>query len=90
MDLEWDEKKRLSNLAKHRLDFADVLTLLSGPNATESASIVGGEERLASTGMLDDVFVTAIYTWRGSKVRVISFRRARDGERRRYQKLYGS
>lgn len=27
MEFEWDEQKRLSNLAKHGLDFADVAQL---------------------------------------------------------------
>lgn len=28
VDLEWDERKRIANIAKHRLDFADAVFVL--------------------------------------------------------------
>ena len=31
MELEWDERKRLSNLRKHRIDFADLDPMFEGP-----------------------------------------------------------
>jgi len=30
MEFEWDEAKRLSNLEKHRIDFADVEAIFDG------------------------------------------------------------
>jgi uncharacterized DUF497 family protein len=31
MLFEWDERKRQANLAKHRIDFQDVLRVFDGP-----------------------------------------------------------
>jgi len=32
MTFEWDERKRLSNLEKHGLDFFDVITVFESPH----------------------------------------------------------
>lgn len=86
---EWDEEKRLSNIDKHSLDFLDVGILFSGPRTEGNAKTVDGEDRRATTGMIEDVYVTAIFTMRGDTVRMISLRRARNGEKRRHQELHG-
>jgi len=88
MRYEWDERKRLTNLEKHGLDFFDVDVVFESshivvPSAHES------EERFLSIGVFDGRFVTVVYTMRGGVIRVISFRRARHEERDAYQKLYG-
>ncbi len=86
---EWSEEKRLFNIEKHSLDFLDAGILFSGPRIEENAKTVDGEDRRATTGMIEDVYVTAIFTMRGDTVRMISLRRARNGEKRRYQELHG-
>jgi uncharacterized protein (DUF4415 family) len=42
---------------------------------------VGGEEREIATGLIDDCYVTVVFTRRASVIRIISLRRARHGER---------
>ena len=88
MRYEWDERKRLSNLEKHGLDFFDVGVVIESPHvAVPSAH--DSEERFLAIGIFEGRFVTVVYTMRGRIIRVISFRRARHEERDAYQKLYG-
>ena len=42
-----------------------------------------------AVGMLDDVYVTVIFTRRGNTIRLISMRSARREERGRHQTLFG-
>jgi uncharacterized DUF497 family protein len=86
---EWDERKRLSNLEKHGLDFFDVSAVFEAPHV-EVPSSHSSEKRLLAIGTLEGRFVTIVYTMRGETIRVISFRRARHEERDTYQKLHGS
>ena len=53
-EIEWDSNKRLSNIEKHGLDFADAIDVLDGPCLIGAAKTVGGEHRSLATGMLDD------------------------------------
>ncbi len=89
MQFEFDEAKRLSNIAKHDLDFLDADILFAGPMLIGPARAVGGEDRWMAVGMIEDVHVTVIFTRRGTVIRLISMRRARDDERKRHQALHG-
>jgi uncharacterized DUF497 family protein len=89
MRYQWDERKRLSNLEKHGLDFFDVGTVFESPHV-EVPSSHGIEKRFLVIGTFEERFVTVVYTMRDDAIRVISFRRARHEERDTYQKLYGS
>jgi uncharacterized DUF497 family protein len=88
LEFEWDEAKRVSNVAKHGLDFVRIARLLDGPHVTIRASGAHGEERLLLTGKFDGRGVTAAVTWRADKMRIISLRSARNDEWRRYQALH--
>ncbi len=89
MRYEWDERKRLSNLEKHHLDFFDVVAVFDAPHMVVPSVYGGEEERFLAVGMLEGRYVTVVYTQRNEAVRIISFRRARHEERRKYQALYG-
>jgi len=89
MRFEWDESKRETNLAKHGLDLSRADMLFDGRPVFTYASQRGGEPRFVTTGWIDDMFVTAIWTERGEAVRLISLRRARDGEKRTYRARHG-
>ena len=89
MRYEWDERKRLSNLEKHSLDFFDVVDVFESTHVVAPSSH-STEERFIAIGTFEGRFVTVIYTMRGEAIRVISFRRARHEERDTYQKLLGS
>jgi uncharacterized DUF497 family protein len=82
---EWDDGKAASNLAKHGIDFADVLEVFEDPRALTRADDHPNEERYVTFGMdrLGRV-VGVVYTWRGDTVRVISARKATRTEARHY------
>ncbi len=86
---EWDEAKRLATLAARKLDFRDAVAAFDGRLVMEGAAWRDGEERFATVVLLDGKFHTVIWTWRGASRRIISFRRARDGEERQYRAVYG-
>ena len=87
--IEWDDDKRLINLAKHEIDFTRADILFDGRPLYEKDSSRFGEDRFSSTGILEGQFVTAIWTRRGAKRRLISVRRARDAEERAHRQLHG-
>lgn len=64
MELEWDEDKRLANIAKHGIDFLRAQRLFDGQPLHQERSDRFGEERFTSTGELDGRIVTVTWTWR--------------------------
>jgi uncharacterized DUF497 family protein len=89
MRFEWDENKRLRNLEKHGLDFQDAGAVFQERHVIVPSKHTGNEQKFLAIGALEDRFVTVVYTMRGKNLRIISFRRARYGERQKYQELYG-
>ena len=90
MDFEWDENKRRSNIEKHGLDFRDVPYLFDENYVEGKAGAgSGGEERFLAIGIVNEKCVTVIYTKRDGATRIISFRKARKNEHRRYQAIHG-
>lgn len=85
MELEWDEAKRHENLAKHGLDFADV-SELDWDNATvlEDARFPYPEPRFWAFAMWRRRLHMVAFCLRGTKVRIISFRKANAKEVKRY------
>jgi uncharacterized DUF497 family protein len=90
MEFEFDEDKRLKNIEKHGIDFINADLLFGNPHLEGPAKTVDGERRWLATGMIDDVYVTAVFTRRGSVIRIISMRSVRNGERDEYQEIFGS
>ena len=86
-EFEWDEPKRQYNLNKHDIDFAEAEALFDG-RPTYTLLFLRDEVRIGTVGILDGRFVTAIWTVRGPKIRLISVRRSRDEEKRRYRRLH--
>ncbi|HUN68132.1 MAG TPA: BrnT family toxin [Burkholderiales bacterium] len=84
-----DENKRLANIAKHKLDFADAASHLAAPYLTARARTVGIEERWLAIGRLGTAFVTLVFAPREETLRVISLLRARNEEAKRYRQLLG-
>ena len=87
MEFEWDEAKRLSNIAKHGIDFFRAQSVFDGRPRTELISRRGDEERVVSTAELDGRIVTVVWTERRGAIRLISARGARDAEKREYRSL---
>ena len=85
MDFEWDYKKAESNLSKHRVDFADAVSIFYELNAVTLKDIYEEEQRFISIEIdcLGRVLVV-VYTCRGETIRIISARKANKRERRTY------
>ena len=85
---EWDEAKRQKNLEKHSLDFRDVLLIFDGRPVVHVPALNNDEARFVSVAKIGAKFYTVIWTWRTDHRRIISFRRARDGEKSAYRKIH--
>jgi uncharacterized DUF497 family protein len=81
MEFEWDEAKNRANLAKHGFDFTYAIRIFAGEVREQVDPRPWNEDQVAATGIVDDRFVTVIYTVRGDRYRVISARPARRRER---------
>jgi uncharacterized DUF497 family protein len=74
------------NERKHNVQFADAVSVLEDENAlSASEQSADGEERFVTLGA-DAVgrILVVVYTWRRSRIRIISARKATPGERGRY------
>ena len=89
MEFEWSEAKRLVVLDARRLDFLDGCRLFDGRAICTAPSPRGGEQRRVSIGVLDGEVIAVVWTRRGEAIRIITMRKARDEEKRRYRALYG-
>ena len=89
MDFEWDEKKRAINLRVHGLDLMDATRLFDGRPVYSYPSPRHGEERFVTVGLMAGRFFAVVWTECTKAIRLISFRRARDAEERKYIALFG-
>ena len=89
MDFEWDEAKRLANIAKHGLDFRDADLLFEADFLRAPARTAGDERREMCVGVISGRYVTLIFTEREGAIRCISLRRARNHERQQHQAVFG-
>ena len=88
MEFEWSEAKRLVVLTARGLDFIDAPQLFDGRPLYTIASPRDMEERWLSVGELDGRVVAVVWTRRDAAIRIITMRRARREEERRYRALY--
>lgn len=84
---EWDEPKRLSNLAKHGIDFEDALLALQQPHV-KMPSNKNGEARTLAICPDTHRLIAVVYTMRGDICRIISARAARKNEQRIYHQSF--
>jgi len=86
-NFDWDQNKRLKTIEKHRIDFADVITIFNGPHLIIPARS-DSETRFAAIAEWNGIMVTVFFTKRGNTTRIITARRARKNERILYQTLH--
>jgi len=89
MDFEWSEAKRVAVLEARGLDFIDAEILFDGRPLYTIASPRGAEERWLSVGELNGRLVAVVWTQRSEAIRIITMRRVRNEEKKRYGALYG-
>ena len=87
MTYQWDPAKARSNLAKHRVDFADATAVLEDPYALTRDDPHPREQRFVTLG-IDALGRLLVVCWtpRGDDYRLISARKATPAEARQYQK----
>lgn len=86
MRLIWDEDKRLANIAKHGLDFAEAGEVIDSRFRLDVSVMRGSEARVLSISYALCVLavLTVVYAERDGAARIISFRYASDNEREVY------
>jgi len=90
MDFEWDEAKRGKVLFERGIDFVSLApALFDGRPVMTVQSPRADEERFVTIGAVEGRFFAVVWMWRNEAIRLISARRARDGEERYYHALFG-
>ena len=85
MEFTWDEDKRLSNLAKHALDFEDAHWVFTVEAfVAEDIRRDYGEHRFTLYGPLFNRIVVVVFTQRDGVIRILSMRKANQPEQRNY------
>ena len=79
-NFEFDDKKSVSNLSKHGIDFVSAQALWNDPNLVEVQAISDDEPRFLTIGCIDNRHWSAVVTYRENKIRIISVRRSRKSE----------
>lgn len=77
---EYDETKSRSNKGKHGIDFEQAQALWDDPYLLEIPVNTVDEPRYLVIGLLEHRHWSAVITYRGAHVRIISVRRARTEE----------
>lgn len=89
--LDWNEAKRLRNLAKHGVDFSDLLELFENETSTEFDDRFDyGEDRFLTLGLFRGEVLAISHTeavvGENTEVRIISARKAERHEQEYYFK----
>ena len=74
---EFDNTKSKLNLEKHKIDFVQAQRLWEDPMLLEIPAKTEDEPRSLVIGQIDGKPWSAVITYRGEKIRLISVRRAR-------------
>ncbi len=88
LNFEWDEEKATANLKKHRVSFDEAITVFIDPFSITISDHDHSvdEQRYIDIGNSDKGrVVVVVYTERGSKMRIISCRKATSSERKIYE-----
>ncbi len=81
MVFEFDHTKSATNLQKHGIDFVDAQALWNDPDALEiPAKNVEDEQRSMVIGLIQQKHWSAVITYRGDVIRIVSVRRSRNDE----------
>ena len=80
MEFEFDPHKSASNKTKHGIDFDEAEELWDDPHLLEIEARSTDEPRFLLIGMVKGKHWSAVVTYRGDKVRIISVRRSRKEE----------
>ena len=82
---EFDDKKSSSNLNKHEIDFVEAQRLWDDPDFVEIQAKSDTEPRSLIIGCIAENHWSAVITYRGNNIRIISVRRSRKSEVELYE-----
>jgi hypothetical protein len=85
MEFEFDESKSQSNKGKHGINFVEAQALWLDPDRLEIPARTEDEERFLLIGKRQGKHWSAVITYRGERVRIISVRRSRREEVQLYE-----
>lgn len=85
---EFDPAKSAANKEKHGIDFIEAQALWDDEKMLKLVARLSGEERFMAIGVIGNVCWTAIFTYRGDCIRLISVRRSREKEVASYEAPY--
>ena len=77
---EFDDAKSLSNRSKHGIDFVEAQKLWDDPVLLQIPAKTEDEPRYLVIGLIGDKHWSAVITYRGINIRLISVRRSRTEE----------
>ena len=77
MEFEFDEAKSQANKGKHGIDFVAAQALWLDETLVQIPARTEDEPRFVVVGMISGKYWSAVITYRGERVRLISVRRAR-------------
>ena len=80
MDFKFDTLKSKANKEKHGISFVDAQALWDDPDLIEIPARTSDEPRFVVIGRVFQKLWSAIITYRGEKIRIISVRRSRQEE----------
>ena len=84
---EWDAEKTRANRRKHDVDLADAVAVFEderGLTMRDEVTAVDEQRYLTMGADIRGRLLVVAYTWRGSRIRLFSARRALPNERRQY------
>ena len=87
MKFEFDPSKNESNRQKRGIDFVEAQALWQDGNRVEIPAKTMDEPRSLLIGQIKGKVWSAIITYRGENIRIISVRRARDEEVELYESI---
>jgi len=80
VEFEFDERKSRANQAKHGIDFNEAQALWQDQQLLEIPARTQDEPRFVVVGLIADKHWSAVITYRGEVLRLISVRRSRAEE----------
>ena len=85
MKFQYNQKKSVSNLKKHGIDFEQAQRLWDDPNLVELAAKSDDETRFIVIARVNGQCSSAVFTYRDEEIRLISVRRSRTAEVELYE-----
>ena len=82
---EYNDKKSVSNFKKHGIDFIAAQELWNDPDLIEVQAKSNNEPRYLIVACIANKHWSAVITYRGNNIRIISVRRSRKSEVELYE-----